>query len=425
MQPHSAQPRPLQVALEKSNVRTTELYRELDPKQKGAVEKVDFMTVMHGLGVKSDDAELGVIFHIWETDSSGTLDFKGLDRVLRTAKSKRHSTRVSSTSAMDIQKALNERLQGRVKGDADKKPDKKANKFQRGKSTIKLEKDKEVEEVAEYEETGDELEGTWAASKWINSLHDIPKAILRALQMPSAAVQPAFDFMRKINVEEVSSRLEEAKLGGLTNIMLTALMELKKQTVSGSAQLNDKFQMSYGSLSLFYGGLESLLGPPQMTKEHQGEEAIASLFKSMENDHCAMADSNELFDTPNGMTSKSCIEWEVVVDPKPQPAGLSETELYPERSGWRQSNPEWCRKLVPLATLMEDMKNNCNMQLAKDGHSEVIKEELVGGRLYTGPMYAKYNAVLRSKSKVPFLVEQGKKLTRGNSYVTTIHAINS
>ena len=27
-----------------------------------------------------------------------------------------------------------------------------------------------------------------------------------------------------------------------------------------------KFQMTYGSLSLFYGGLESLLGPPKMVK---------------------------------------------------------------------------------------------------------------------------------------------------------------
>ena len=40
-------------------------------------------------------------------------------------------------------------------------------------------------------------------------------------------------------------------------------------------------------------------------------------------------------------------------------------------------------------------------------------------------MYAKYNAVLRSKSKIPFLVNNAKDLTKGNDYVTTIHAINS
>ena len=40
-------------------------------------------------------------------------------------------------------------------------------------------------------------------------------------------------------------------------------------------------------------------------------------------------------------------------------------------------------------------------------------------------MYAKYNAVLRAKSKVPFLVGAAKDLTMGNDYTTTIHAINS
>ena len=66
-----------------------------------------------------------------------------------------------------------------------------------------------------------------------------------------------------------------------------------------------------------------------------------------------------------------------------------------------------------------------NSRLRKENHSELIVEELVGGRLYTGPMYTKYNAVLRSKSKVPFLVGQAKELTKGNDYVTTIHAISS
>ena len=40
-------------------------------------------------------------------------------------------------------------------------------------------------------------------------------------------------------------------------------------------------------------------------------------------------------------------------------------------------------------------------------------------------MYAKYNAVLRAKSGVPFLRDAAKTLTKENDYVTTIHAINS
>lgn len=37
----------------------------------------------------------------------------------------------------------------------------------------------------------------------------------------------------------------------------------------------------------------------------------------------------------------------------------------------------------------------------------------------------KFNAVLRAKSKVPFLVQQCKALCKGNDYATTIHATNS
>lgn len=38
---------------------------------------------------------------------------------------------------------------------------------------------------------------------------------------------------------------------------------------------------------------------------------------------------------------------------------------------------------------------------------------------------AKYNTVLRSKSKDPGMMALAKKLTHGNGYATTIHAINS
>ena len=40
--------------------------------------------------------------------------------------------------------------------------------------------------------------------------------------------------------------------------------------------------MTYGSLSLFYGGLESLLGPPKMYLGPMSSEAEKSLFNMME-----------------------------------------------------------------------------------------------------------------------------------------------
>ena len=46
-------------------------------------------------------------------------------------------------------------------------------------------------------------------------------------------------------------------------------------------------------------------------------------------------------------------------------------------------------------------------------------------RLYTGPMYIKYNTVLRSKSRDQHMIKAARELTKGNGYPTTIHAINS
>ncbi len=143
-----------------------------------------------------------------------------------------------------------------------------------------------------------------------------------------------------------------------------------------------------------------------------------SLFHAMEGEHTAEKDSFVTFPTPNGVSTQSATEWEVVSAP-------SRGTTYPERDGYREKKPEWCRRLKSLDEYMEVMEVECNQKLRKAGHSELIREELVGGRLYTGPMYTKYNTVLRSKSRDKYLVELAANLTLGNEYVTTIHAINS
>ena len=59
----------------------------------------------------------------------------------------------------------------------------------------------------------------------------------------------------------------------------------------------------------------------------------------------------------------------------------------------------------------------------------IIKAELIGAMLYTGPMFMKYNAVTRggalSGDQPEFAKEQFEKVCLSNRYVTTIHAINS
>ena len=93
-----------------------------------------------------------------------------------------------------------------------------------------------------------------------------------------------------------------------------------------------------------------------------------------------------------------------------------------------EEHPEWQRRPQPLSTFLVEggpLEREANSKLREAGHPQIILEELLAGRLYTGPMYMKYNAVLRAKSGDPFMVKQYKDLCLGNNYVSTIHAINS
>ena len=135
---------------------------------------------------------------------------------------------------------------------------------------------------------------------------------------------------------------------------------------------------------------------------------------------------------------------------------------YAERGGdFRTAHREWCRKPEPLSVFEKKMADEMNPKLVKAGQAPLTKEELVAGRLYTGPMYEKYNGVLRfssargadgavrlvyaSEKEVPFLQKKCGWLHLGewvataagkgepaavrwkwnNQYTTTIHAINS
>ena len=81
-----------------------------------------------------------------------------------------------------------------------------------------------------------------------------------------------------------------------------------------------------------------------------------------------------------GVTSEK--EWEFALEPQ------LDVE-YAERSGtFRDLHPEWCRKPTPLAELEVRMAT-VNERLVAASHTEMVGDELLGGRLYTGPMYEK------------------------------------
>ena len=183
--------------------------------------------------------------------------------------------------------------------------------------------------------------------------------------------------MLSISHAELSRRLAAAQLGGLTAHIWAAAEELRGQKATTGAALSQKFaneggtfQMAFGSLSTFFGGLEGQIGPPKMID--------GSLKEGMRSEHCEQPDSQLAFKTSNGFEGvTSELEWEFVTEPK-------EDKVYAERGGrFKEEHPDWCRKAVSLQTYKVQM-DEVNLKLAKAGHTLMILEELLGGRLYTG-----------------------------------------
>ena len=118
------------------------------------------------------------------------------------------------------------------------------------------------------------------------------------------------------------------------------------------------------------------------------------------------------------VTTTSTIEWKFVVEPDCPPDG-----------GWpietKLPRGVHSRTILRLDELQK-LVNDPNAKLKAMGEPEVIVEEVIGARLYTGPMFIKFNGVLRGiDSRVPAQRIKFTDLCRGNKYTTTLQAINS
>ena len=233
------------------------------------------------------------------------------------------------------------------------------------------------------------------------------------------------DFCRASSLSEdvLQKQLEQSGLSGLTGPIWAGVEQLRSRGRAASTRASlltakfasepGTFKLEFGGLDRFFGGLGALIGSPRF---HEG-----SLLQAMAREHCAESDSREPFDTTNGVRRTTSVrEWEFVAEPRlDAPAGW-----YAERAGFEQDHPEWRRSPLALDELSTRL-TGFNAQLEARHQSTLILEEGVGGRLYTGPLYEKYNAVLRACSSNPFLVRRWRALCKGNRYPTTIHAINS
>ena len=257
----------------------------------------------------------------------------------------------------------------------------------------------------------------WSAAQFVEgqSLHE---AVAAALLAPIAQLRPPslaqLAYCKGLSREQLRLLLranDAALLDVIEAKLWEGLAQLHGAAAASGAELSAKFatdadyMLEYGSLDVFYSGLEQLLGAPSMVP-----------LDGMEREHCAEDDSDEPFTTSNGMTTTSRDEFEFVVRPQPG-------KNYPERRDL-QLKPKLRRQPLPPEAL-DEVRRIKNKQLRAAGHSELMVEEQIAGRLYTGPIYEKLNAVLRALSGNAFLRSRCEKLCLGNTYATTIHAVAS
>ncbi|KOO21225.1 hypothetical protein Ctob_000811, partial [Chrysochromulina tobinii] len=258
----------------------------------------------------------------------------------------------------------------------------------------------------------------WTLGKWLKTV-DLARAVEEALESEVPQGKAPLEFFKGDDLSQgrVHELLESARLGGLAETVCKALERLRKQhTVH---EMCDKFKqddlvmLEFASLSSFFGGLEGKI----------------VLFPAL----CDRCD--RWFTTPNyKIETTSRIEFDFVDNPE---NGLTfevhGTTTWPaeDTAELRQKRVE-ARKPMPKAEL-ERKRTERNQKLKELKQDELVPEEVVAARLYTGPLFVKYNAVLRGiDSSNKYLEGEMKKYcaereggTKINMYCTTLHCINS
>lgn len=289
----------------------------------------------------------------------------------------------------------------------------------------------------------------WSINSWAKAI-GIHRVITAALQQPLVAQHGADDpSVAFAHVKSLASRDEVAKLVR-TDVLAEAIVDLVWQHVQElhaatepptTASMQNKFagaiELSYGGLDTFFGGLEAQVGSPN-----------PKVWQGLLSEHTAGPDATREFVTGNyGIRTTSAIEWRFVTSADPAAAlsklGLASwpaesTEKLPDRSKCRQH-----RALADLLSLAEPL----NARLIAADQPPMRKEEVVATSLYTGPLFTKYNAVLRClRSNSTFLqnaavnlccasdvaaayaagsLSFNKALGSLNKYTSTLHCANS
>jgi hypothetical protein len=178
-----------------------------------------------------------------------------------------------------------------------------------------------------------------------------------------------------------------------------------QEHINSKFTLDGAFVGKFATLDDFYKGPEELIGTPN-----------PKIMQGMQAEHCLRGNGKTKFTTGNyNVTTTPATEWEFVVEPKDgvaYPHTPKDKAQWPKGMGWKGRSG---REAEDMAVIMQ------RKQVTLAG---LQKMEVIALRLYTGPMFMLYNAVLRGfpEKDVECLMDKDGK---ENRYETTIFAIAS
>ena len=240
---------------------------------------------------------------------------------------------------------------------------------------------------------------------------------LLAKHLPLGNFSDQLSGIKDITEEQLSAALH--RFTAEVPAAVSAGLEKLKTKASAAARagsevqehINTKFALEgafvgkFATLDDFHKGPEGLIGTPN-----------PKIMVGMETEHCRRGNCRAEFTSGNyNLTTTPITEWEFVVMPR---EGFPYPHTPRDKALWRGGN-KWKgkegRDVIPLGIFLEK---------AEVKRAGLIKEEVIGLRLYTGPMFVLYNAVLRGFPEwdVKCLRDQAGK---ENRYETTIFAVAS
>ena len=289
-------------------------------------------------------------------------------------------------------------------------------------------------------------EEKWSACKWLDNIRGSDeKGItgLLAKQLIGASTEPDGELkalQELASSDDVAAEMRIRLKSALENIVEVLEPAIRRLLVGELGvtpeEMQDKFLqdgagiLSFGGLDTFFGGLERKIGAPD-----------PKVGKAMKMEHTDCDDSEAEYTTPNFVvTTTSSKEYLFVTKPTQAPSGGWPVEAKPvlaiapaaavrvdcaqqlepwrvrARGRWRRlqigtsERQKRRRRVMPLEELQAAV-DQMNTRLSQQGEPSLILEEAIAGRLYTGPMFVKYNAVLRGlDSPVLFLREEMLRL---------------